>query len=922
MNRSWQELKDPYQPTPALISQVGADNHAVPCAAGGQVMLDAPLFYLWQLAQSNPFHKVVTTWSTETDLPPLLGSLALELLQQGQLLPTENGAATRHLPPPPDLTHTPMVSVVIVNRNGQHHLAMCLPSLAAQTYPNLEIIVVDNHSDDDSLTWLAREWPHVQVIPLTEDVGFSGANNRGMNAATGAYFFLLNNDTRLAPDAITRLMGRLANEDQVGAVVPLICLMSQPAFVNALGNTLGAHGWGSDGYIGHLDVGQLMTVRRVPSACFAAVLIPRTTIEAVGPMDETYHYYYEDLDWSWRARLKGFHILAEPTALVYHAFGGTTTTRPWPYKLRLVARNRLRFTLKNLEAPYVRRFIRNYLREDVTTWWHARRRGDKDIAQAYSTAWWEFIKMLPQIRRQRHALHAERFMADDKIFQEMGQIPPPRQMAGHPFLSINHIAQDYGPHLLENGPMMTDLTPELNESSTRPHLLIVSPDVVKQQMAGPGIRYWELAHVLAKGVTVTLAVPGETDLTSETVRLTTYNPKDGETVRVLLPSTSVVFGAIDLLFRFPFLATAEIPIIIDLYAPFLLENLEMHRAQPMGQRTQTHAGDLEILRKQIQYGDFFVCASDRQRDLWLGTLLALNRVNPLTYSYDESLRSLIDVVPFGIADEPPQATRPVLKGVVPGIAADDLVILWGGGIWNWLDPLTPIRAMAEVIKTEPRARLYFMGGRHPNPIVPEMQMAVQAEALAVELGLLNKIVFFNHQWVPYQERVNYLLEADAAVSAHQNHIETHFAFRTRLLDCIWAGLPVVMTEGDKLAEIIEFGNLGSRVPAGDVATMANQLVAILQTPGGKGVRQADFALVQAQFRWSEVARPLLNFCQNPHLAVDRAADIHLRHPQQMMVPPPTPLLQLPTKAVRMLIDRGPLNLLAEISRYLLWRLSR
>ena len=153
---------------------------------------------------------------------------------------------------------------------------------------------------------------------------------------------------------------------------------------------------------------------------------------------------------------------------------------------------------------------------------------------------------------------------------------------------------------------------------------------------------------------------------------------------------------------------------------------------------------------------------------------------------------------------------------MPGIGADDKILLWPGGIWNWFDPLTVIRAVHEISLRRDDVRLYFLGVKHPNPEIPDMAMAGEAVALADELGLRDRVVFFNFGWVPYAERGRYLLEADVAVSAHFDDIETRFAFRTRFLDCLWAGLPIVTTRGDTLGELIVAGGGGSAVDVGDV----------------------------------------------------------------------------------------------------------
>src|SRR5208337_3850977 len=99
--------------------------------------------------------------------------------------------------------------------------------------------------------------------------------------------------------------------------------------------------------------------------------------------------------------------------------------------------------------------------------------------------------------------------------------------------------------------------------------------------------------------------------------------------------------------------------------------------------------------EQLLRGDFFLCANERQRDLWMGMLLALGRVNHLTCQDDPALHKLLAVVPFGLPERPPRpAPHPVLKGVHPAIGAGDKVVLWGGGIWPWLEPNLAIDAMA------------------------------------------------------------------------------------------------------------------------------------------------------------------------------------------------------------------------------------
>lgn len=401
-------------------------------------------------------------------------------------------------------------------------------------------------------------------------------------------------------------------------------------------------------------------------------------------------------------------------------------------------------------------------------------------------------------------------------------------------------------------------------------VLIICPDIVDASMAGVGIRYWEISRALARHHQVTLAIPNQTAFQCPGATLRTYD-SEGKALRELAQANDVIMVQGFILHSFPFLRELDKPMIVDIYTPIVLENLEVHTFRSFGQRQWVHERDLSVVLDQLRRGDFFACANEQQRDYWLGMLSALGRINPYNYQSDKSLRNLIDVAPFGLPEEPPQQTQRALRGQVPGISQSDLVILWGGGMWPWFDPQGIIEAMPKIIEAHPNAKLLFWSSQHPNAQTSAViGNAVYTRAVdrSREMGLYQKAVFFHQQWVPYQERQNFLLESDVGVCLHQHLVETRFAFRTRLIDYIWTGLPMVVSAGDSLSEDVAQADLGKVVPCGDSRQIAAAINEILSWPDPRVAYRSRFEAVRGRYTWTRAVQPLLRFLSNPHRAAD------------------------------------------------------
>ena len=408
--------------------------------------------------------------------------------------------------------------------------------------------------------------------------------------------------------------------------------------------------------------------------------------------------------------------------------------------------------------------------------------------------------------------------------------------------------------------------PEGGAGSRPQRILVVTLDILGEKMAGPAIRTWEIsARLAAEGHQVRLVTFADCHRRGSgfMVARTTV-----EGFRREVESADIVIIQGYIAATFPWLKEAGQKIVIDLYDPFHLESLEVEKYQPLADRDAALARALAELGAQVARGDFFICASEKQRDLWLGHLAAAGRINPVTYDADPSLRSLIDVVPFGTSDDPPAQTHHPIKGTIPGIGEHDPVVIWGGGVYNWFDPLSVVQAIDKVRATVPNVRLFFLGMKHPNPDVPEMDMALRTRQEADRLGLTGTTVFFHEDWVVYEDRINYLMDADIGISTHFDHIETAFSFRTRILDYLWAGLPIVCSAGDSFGALVERRELGATVPVGDVEALADSIVEILTDHERTAQIRRRVAQVAETFRWRRSLQPLTRYCADPQRAAD------------------------------------------------------
>ncbi|WP_199433975.1 glycosyltransferase [Qaidamihabitans albus] len=777
-----------------------------------------------------------------------------------------------------DTTH-PLVSVIVVNYRGAGDTIACLRALAAHDYPRLELVCVENASPTDDARRIRAAVPDVRLVESARNLGFAGGCNLGAREARGTVLAFLNNDARPGPAWVSAAVTTLRDEPTVAAVASKVVDWEGTSadFVD------GGLTWFGMGYKRHagtpladIPAAEHEAAKDVLFGTGSAMFVRASVFAELGGFDERFFMFYEDVDLGWRLNLRGWRVRYVPESLAVHRHHGTMSEVDSPETGRetfLLERNALAALYKNLSAESLAAALPAALALTVR---RATARGELDAtrldlsrdagpaetgpvplprtALAGVLAVDQFVELLPSLAASRAAEQEARVRTDADLLPLLRNAiepayPLPRYLAAHDILvEAFGIERAFG---------------------ARRKVLVLTGDAITERMAGPAIRAWNIAGALA----------AEHD-----VRLVTVNPvadpppapfavgaarRRDLTGHVEWADIVILQGHV--LEMTPALKKEQAHkiVVCDLYDPMHLELLEQGKRTPDDRRAADLAGVTKVLDAQLERGDFFLCASQRQRHFWLGHLAALGRLSPTLYDADPSTRSLLAEVPFGLSPQPPRRTGPGLRAAFDEIAGTDRVVLWAGGVYSWFDPLSLVRAVDLLRERRPDLRLVFLGMRHPNPEVTGMDIGARTVRLADSLGLTGKHVFFNEQWVPYEQRQNWLLDADCGVTTHFEHVETTFAFRTRVLDYLWAGLPIVTTDGDAFADLVRAERLGVVVPAEDAGALADALERCLYDTEFVAACRERIAEVAQRFTWPRVLEPLLEFCRDPRPAADR-----------------------------------------------------
>lgn len=244
----------------------------------------------------------------------------------------------------------PLVSIVSINYNGAAVTCEMLESLKQITYPNFEVIIIDNASKENP-SLISESHPWITFIQSENNLGFAGGNNLGFKAAKGEYFLMLNNDTEVAPGFLEPLVERMERNKSIGVVSPKIIFHHTPGMLQFAGfNPINPYtGRGTAIGFGMQDDGSFNESMSTSRAHGAAMMVRKSVVEEIGLMADLYFLYYEEMDYCERIKSAGYSIWYEAKSTIYHK-ESMSTGKGSTLKTYYLTRNRILYLRRNVKG--------------------------------------------------------------------------------------------------------------------------------------------------------------------------------------------------------------------------------------------------------------------------------------------------------------------------------------------------------------------------------------------------------------------------------------------------------------------------------------------------------------------------------------------------------------------------------------------
>ena len=297
------------------------------------------------------------------------------------------------------------VTAIIVNWNDKDVIVECIQSILDQNRNEIDIIISDNGSKDDSVEFIRRRFPSVKIIENGKNLGFGSAINRGLGLAKGDYLLFLNSDLKLHSKCVGELAKVLENDSNVGGTIPKILHIDQQNIINSLGVLINYTGIAYPNLLGQKDPGYQEPFE---SACGGIFMLKREVYETVGGFDEDLFLYHEDHDLSWRIRLAGWHLKVIPQAIMCHHYKFNKGI----LKYYSSEKNRLHILLKNMEVKTLALISPALIIVEFSQWFHA---AINKWFLLKMKSYFEILILLPNILTKRKKLKLLRKVSDKEI---------------------------------------------------------------------------------------------------------------------------------------------------------------------------------------------------------------------------------------------------------------------------------------------------------------------------------------------------------------------------------------------------------------------------------------------------------------------------------------------------------------------------
>lgn len=291
----------------------------------------------------------------------------------------------------------------------------------------------------------------------------------------------------------------------------------------------------------------------------------------------------------------------------------------------------------------------------------------------------------------------------------------------------------------------------------------------------------------------------------------------------------------------------DVQLILDAYVPIYIE-VAARDSENIDTELKNYLSDIKRFNHVLKRGDYFLCANESQKTLYLGVLASLGVVNPRSYRQER-----IIIAPFGIHNEPTTTKHNPYRDL--GIQSNDFVVLWFGGLYPWFRVDELLGAISSLSKIK-SIKFVFVGGKNPfNPNPDFSKQYDKTVDFAKKNKLINTSVYFV-DWVDFNERINWYAEADVVISLNQPGEENGFSWRTRVMDFVWGELPVLTNGGDPLSEAMLSASAAIRLNNLTSSEIARSIEELQANPKLLKSITHNVRLLKPSYYWENILGPL------------------------------------------------------------------